>query len=189
MLCVLHPSCDVMRDGARMTVRSSVRVWRCAVVPSPNMYPEKKDVITSKSARFSPCDECCAKTQGVLFTSDLFNTSPSRISWAKMKDVTESRNDVLKPASWGNQKFYSDSKSSFQESRIFLRKQVTYLHNYKTVVGGQTYISSQILPLNQTSWILSSGTETTVIRITGTTNYFKTKENKTHGSNSWFRMY
>ena len=48
-----------MRDGARMTVRSSVRVWRCAVVPPPNMYPEKKDVITSK------CEKTCC---GVILT-------------------------------------------------------------------------------------------------------------------------
>ena len=32
-----------------VTSCGTVRVWRCAVVPSPNMYPEKKDVITSKT--------------------------------------------------------------------------------------------------------------------------------------------
>ena len=51
MLCALHPSCDVILDNARITVRTRPTRITVRTRPTPTMYPEEKDVITSKESR------------------------------------------------------------------------------------------------------------------------------------------
>ena len=60
----------------------TVRVWRCAVVPAPNMYPEKKDVITSKTivAHLEPVKICGRTT----------NMSPS-LPWTALVSLRSNR--------------------------------------------------------------------------------------------------